>query len=129
MNTTLGERARQKGLSYMDFLLREVKKIEKETAIPRTFLAVCPNSSTVIRAALRTAKRNNAPIKFAATLNQVDLDGGYTGFTPEQFVRSIRKEAQLINFNGPVIIAIDHGGPWLKDLHRQEQWSLEQSMS
>ncbi|MDV3308003.1 MAG: class II D-tagatose-bisphosphate aldolase, non-catalytic subunit [Cyclobacteriaceae bacterium] len=129
MNTTLRERARKKGLSYMDFLLREVKKIEKETGIPRTFLAVCPNSSTVIRAALRTAKRNNAPIKFAATLNQVDLDGGYTGFTPEQFVRSIRKEAQLINFNGPVIIAIDHGGPWLKDLHRQEQWSLEQSMS
>lgn len=127
MNTTLRERAIKKGLSYMDYLLQEVKKIEKETGIPRTLFAACPNSSTVIRAALRTAKRNNAPIKFAATLNQVDLDGGYTGFTPEQFVRYIHKEAQLLNFKGPVIIAIDHGGPWLKDLHRQERWSLERT--
>jgi tagatose-1,6-bisphosphate aldolase non-catalytic subunit AgaZ/GatZ len=28
-----------------------------------------------------------------------------------------------------VIIAIDHGGPWLKDLHRTEKWSYDQTMS
>ncbi len=72
---------------------------------------------SVIRAALKSAKRCNAPVKFAATLNQVDLDGGYTGLTPSEFVKTIRVHARNLHVTSPVIIAIDHGGPWLKDLH------------
>ena len=83
----------------------------------------------VIKASLRSAKRNNAPIKFAATLNQVDLDGGYTGFDQYEFVKTIRQEAEVINFTGPVIIAVDHGGPWLKDKHYREKWRYEDSMN
>jgi tagatose-1,6-bisphosphate aldolase non-catalytic subunit AgaZ/GatZ len=82
----------------------------------------------VIRASIRAAKRNNAPIKFAATLNQVDQDGGYTGMTQRQFVEVIRSEAARMHFTGPVIIAVDHGGPWLRDNQREEKWSLQETM-
>jgi tagatose-1,6-bisphosphate aldolase non-catalytic subunit AgaZ/GatZ len=110
-------------------LLQRIDQLQKETGIPRTIFAACPNSPTVIRASLQAAKRNNAPIYFAATLNQVDCDGGYTGMTQEAFTRLVRFETERINFTGPVIIAIDHGGPWLKDKQRTEKWSTEDAMN
>jgi len=60
----------------MDYILKQIKTISANTGTPRTIFAACPNSLAVIKASLRAAKRNNAPVKFAATLNQVDLDGG-----------------------------------------------------
>ncbi len=112
-----------------EYILSVIKKLERETGIRRTLLAACPNSKAVIKAALRSAKRCNAPVIFAATLNQVDLDGGYTGMTQKGFVSTILTEACAIDFTGPVIIAVDHGGPWLKDLHRTEKWSYTESMA
>ena len=109
-------------------LLHRLDELQRESGIPRTIFAACPNSPSVIRASLRAAKRNNAPIYFAATLNQVDCDGGYTGMTQEQFTRLVRFETARVNFTGPVIIAIDHGGPWLKDKQRTEKWSLKDAM-
>lgn len=110
-------------------LLQRIDQLQKETGIPRTIFAACPNSPTVIRASLRAAKRNNAPIYFAATLNQIDCDGGYTGMTQEAFVRTVCFETERVNFTGPVIVAIDHGGPWLKDKQRTEKWSTEDAMN
>ncbi len=110
-------------------LLHRIDELHAKTGIPRTIFAACPNSPAVIRASLRAAKRNNAPIYFAATLNQVDCDGGYTGMTQEEFVRTVRFETERVNFTGPVIIAIDHGGPWLKDKQRTEKWSVEDAMN
>ena len=110
-------------------LLHRIDELQKETGIPRTIFAACPNSPTVIRASLRAAKRNNAPIYFAATLNQIDCDGGYTGMTQEAFTRTVRFETERVNFTGPVIVAIDHGGPWLKDKQRTEKWSTEDAMN
>lgn len=116
-------------MPLVERILSRIKELETETGIRRTLFAACPNSRAVIKAALRAAKRCNAPVKFAATLNQVDLDGGYTGFSPKQFVEFINKEALAINLTGPVMIAIDHGGPWLKDIQRQEKWPLEAAMA
>ncbi len=110
-------------------LLHQLDRLRDETGVPRTIFAACPNSPTVIRASLRAAKRNNAPIYFAATLNQIDCDGGYTGMTQEDFVRTVRFETERVHFTGPVIIAIDHGGPWLKDRQRTEKWSVEDAMN
>ncbi|WP_218916648.1 class II D-tagatose-bisphosphate aldolase non-catalytic subunit [Alkaliflexus imshenetskii] len=112
-----------------EFILRRFEELKAEGQPPRTLFAACPNSFSVIKAALRAAKRNNAPIKFAATLNQVDGDGGYTGLTQKDFVRLIKMESEAINYEGVPIIAIDHGGPWLKDLQSKEQWDLEKAMS
>ena len=129
MNINLRDRAREAELSYLDYILKQLDRIEEETGVKRTIFAACPNSITVLKASLQSAKRANAPIKFAATLNQVDSDGGYTGFTAKEFADTIREEARVINFCGPVIVAIDHGGPWLKDKHKIESWSYEQSMA
>ncbi len=109
-------------------LLARIARIEAETGIPRTIFAACPNSISVVKAAFRAAKRNNAPIYFAATLNQIDCDGGYTGLTPAEFTRMAALEAAAVNYTGPTIIAIDHGGPWLKDKQNVERWSVEQAM-
>lgn len=111
-----------------EYILKRISELEHEGHTPRTLLAVCPNSLAVIKAALRAAKRNNSPLKFAATLNQVDYDGGYTKFKISEFVRYIKKERERINFTGPVIIAVDHGGPWLKDIQATEKWPLEKAM-
>ncbi len=129
MNTELRKRASSAGLPLMDYILERIHELELQTGIKRTIFAACPNSISVIRAALKSSKRSNSPIKFAATLNQVDLDGGYTGLTHSQFVKTIRLHAHNLNVKSPVIIAIDHGGPWLKDLHKTEKWSYDKTMS
>jgi len=98
MNISLRSSARTKNLSLLEYILNENKRIGKETHINRTIFAACPNSVTVMKAALNSAKRCNAPIKFATTLNQVDLDGGYTGFTPKQFVAKITPASKKNNF-------------------------------
>ena len=109
-------------------LLHRIDELEKETGVRRTIFAACPNSPAVISASIRAAKRNNAPIYFAATLNQIDCDGGYTGMTQAEFTRMIRFEVERVHFTGPVIVAIDHGGPWLKDKQRTEKWSVKDAM-
>src|SRR4030042_1818996 len=128
MNKELRRKAIEANLSLLDYILKRFDELEEETQVKRTLFAACPNSISVLKAALLTAKRCNAPVKFAATLNQVDTDGGYTGFTAKEFVDTIREEARVINFNGPVIIAIDHGGPWLKDKHRHDNLSYTETM-
>lgn len=129
MNRELRERAATAGLPLMDFILRRIHELESDTGIKRTVLAVCPNSVAVIRSALKSSKRCNAPLKFAVTLNQVDLDGGYTGLAHSEFVKTVRLLARTLNVTSPVIIAIDHGGPWLKDDHRSRKWPYEKTMS
>ena len=129
MNNELREKAASADKPLMDYILHRIRDLELQTGVKRTIFAACPNSLSVIRAALKSSKRANAPIKFAATLNQVDLDGGYTGLTQSEFVRTIRMHANNLNVTSPVIIAIDHGGPWLKDLHRIEKWSYSETMS
>jgi D-tagatose-1,6-bisphosphate aldolase subunit GatZ/KbaZ len=128
MNSILRKQASEANLSLLDYILKRIDLLEEQTKVKRSIFAACPNSITVIKASLLSAKRCHAPIKFAATLNQVDTDGGYTGFTAKEFVRTIREEARIINYTGPVIIAIDHGGPWLKDKHRIENWTYKQTM-
>lgn len=109
-------------------LLNRIAELERETGVKRTVFAACPNSISVIKAAFRAAKRNDAPIYFAATLNQIDCDGGYTGMTQAEFIKTLKFEAEAVNFNGIYIAAIDHGGPWLKDIQHIERWSTERAM-
>ena len=82
-------RAKAHHQPLMDFILYRIKELEKETGIRRTIFAACPNSISVIKAALRSAKRCNSPVKFAATLNQVDTDYGYTGLNQQEFVNTM----------------------------------------
>lgn len=70
-------------------LVRRVRALQ-DRGTPLTLLAVCPNSDAVLEAAVVVAARTVAPMLFAATLNQVDRDGGYTGWTPEDYVTRLR---------------------------------------
>ncbi|MDX9881391.1 MAG: class II D-tagatose-bisphosphate aldolase, non-catalytic subunit [Prolixibacteraceae bacterium] len=116
-------------LPVTEYILKRIEELKQQGHPPRTLFAACPNSISVIKASLRSAKRNNAPIMFATTLNQVDCDRGYTKFNHGEFVRYVYQECERINHTGPVIIAIDHGGPWLKDIQSVEKWSLEKAMN
>ena len=92
-----------------------------------TLLAVCPNSDAVLDAAIRVAAENSAPMLFAATLNQVDRDGGYTGWTPDAFVARMRELATQHQCASPLFPCLDHGGPWLKDAHTLAGLTLEET--
>jgi D-tagatose-1,6-bisphosphate aldolase subunit GatZ/KbaZ len=115
-------------LPPLDQLIRKLIDLRTSGKAQVTLLAVCPNSDAVLEAAVQVAAANNMPMLFAATLNQVDRDGGYTGWTPAAFV-------ERLNFFGKQYRAValypclDHGGPWLKDTHTRDGLGLEATMN
>ncbi len=100
----------------------------KHLRTPITLLGISPTSISVVESALLVAKRYQLPIMFIASLNQVDIDGGYTGWTPQKFVEIVSEKVSKLNYKGPIIIALDHGGPWLKDAHIHQGLDLEEAM-
>jgi D-tagatose-1,6-bisphosphate aldolase subunit GatZ/KbaZ len=95
---------------------------------PLTLLAVCPNSDAVLEASVLAAARTATPMLFATTLNQVDRDGGYTGWTPRAYVARLVELAQKHSCRSPLYPCLDHGGPWLKDAHAAAGIGLEEAM-
>ncbi len=118
----------ENGIPIADLILKTVNKISEREKKSMTLLGVCPNSYSVLKSAIRCAKKFYAPLMFTATLNQVDLDGGYTGWTQEDFVSIVKEESARIGFEGPTVIALDHGGPWLKDKHVLENYGLDETV-
>lgn len=115
-------------MSPIDDWIRDLIDMQQSGTKQMTLLAACPNSATVTEAAVKVAADNNAPMLFAATLNQVDRDGGYTGWTPSEFVAQIHDFAEKYQWDGPLYPCLDHGGPWLKDTHTLDGLSYEQTM-
>ena len=116
-------------MKSLNDLVRTIIRLREARQAQVTLLAVCPNSAAVLEAAVKAAADNNAPMLFAATLNQVDRDGGYTGWTPAQFVEEMRACAERHAWEGPLYPCLDHGGPWLKDKHTLEGLSFEATMT
>jgi tagatose-1,6-bisphosphate aldolase non-catalytic subunit AgaZ/GatZ len=94
-----------------------------------TLLAVCPISKPIAQAALRAAQEANAPLLYAATLNQVDRDGGYTDWTPSSFAAFVEQETERLEIDIPVILGLDHGGPWKKDAHVLQNLSYSETLA
>jgi D-tagatose-1,6-bisphosphate aldolase subunit GatZ/KbaZ len=92
-----------------------------------TLLAVCPNSAAVTRAAIEAAAEGDFPLMLAATLNQVDLDGGYTGWTPADLSRFVGDVIESRRLDVDVALCLDHGGQFQKDLHAIDRWSFERA--
>lgn len=109
-------------------LIHTIIRLRESGAAQITLLAVCPNSAAVLEAAVKVAARSRMPMLFAATLNQVDRDGGYTGWTPPQFVAEMQAHAENYNCASPLYACLDHGGPWLKDRHTLDGLSYEATM-
>ena len=94
-----------------------------------TLLAVCPNSEAVLEAAVKAAAIYRTPMLFAATLNQVDRDGGYTGWTPQAFTDQLNRYQKQYACDSWLFPCLDHGGPWLKDRHTLDHLSYADSMA
>jgi D-tagatose-1,6-bisphosphate aldolase subunit GatZ/KbaZ len=109
-------------------LINYVKDLQ-DAGTPITLLAACPNSDAVLEAAVKVATRTGAPMLFATTLNQVDRDGGYTGWTPSEYVARMRQLADKHGCDSPLYPCLDHGGPWLKDSHAQANLNLIEAMA
>jgi len=107
-NSKLRRESEEKSIPIVDLLLRKIKDISQKEKINRTLFSVCPNSENVLKAALRAAKRAHAPIKFAATLNQVDIDGGYTGWTQNDLKKEISERIMRVGHNGGLILGPTH---------------------
>lgn len=103
--------------------------LRQERGIELTLLAVCPNSVAVLEAAIKVAAENDMPMLFAATLNQVDVDGGYTGWTPATFVQRIGEFRRKYECESDLHPCLDHGGPWLKDRHTLDGLGLEATLA
>lgn len=106
-----------------------ITELIERKELKKTLFAACPNSESVTRASLHAAKEANAPIIFAATLNQVDRDGGYTGWTPKDLTDFIAEHSKKIGLTSPAYVCLDHGGPWLKDKHNTEKLRFEETMT
>lgn len=101
-----------------------------EQRVDATLLAVCPNSDAVTRAAVRSAAKNNAPLLFAATLNQVDTDGGYTGWTPDELMAAIGSAASSDRARQiPIFVGLDHAGPWTRDRYRTRRITIDSALA
>ncbi len=109
-------------------IIQDLIAIKEQGKAPLTLLAVCPNSSAVLEAAIKAASRDRSILLLAATLNQVDYEGSYTGWTQDQFVQEMHKYAKKYDWSGPIYPCLDHGGPWLKDLHTLANLSYPETM-
>jgi D-tagatose-1,6-bisphosphate aldolase subunit GatZ/KbaZ len=93
-----------------------------------TLLSVSPNSPAVLEAAVRCAAQHNTPMLFSASLNAVDCDGGYTTWSPADFVYQMYSYAHKYAWRGPLYPCLEHCGPWLKDSHITANLGYEQAM-
>jgi D-tagatose-1,6-bisphosphate aldolase subunit GatZ/KbaZ len=114
-------------MKTLNEVVRRIIQLQQE-GVPLTLLAACPNSTAVLEAGVKVAAANNMPMLFAATLNQVDREGSYTGWTAEQFVAQMDVFARKYHWRGALYPCLDHGGPWLKDLHAMAGLSLQETM-
>ena len=117
-------------MGNLNTLVSDVINLRETGKKKVTLLAVCPNSEAVLEAAVKSASLNNCPMLFAATLNQVDRDGGYTGWNPPAtFVTQLTSFAEKYGWKGPLYPCLDHGGPWLKDAHSINKLNFSQTMA
>lgn len=93
-----------------------------------TLLSLNPSSPAVLEAGVRCAAQHNMPMLFSASLNAVDCDGGYTTWSPADFVYQMYNFAHKYAWRGPLYPCLEHCGPWLKDSHIAADLGYEQAM-
>ncbi|MBX4909423.1 MULTISPECIES: D-tagatose-bisphosphate aldolase, class II, non-catalytic subunit [Rhizobium] len=101
----------------MDRMLIRLAAARREGR-PFGITSVCSAHPVVLRAAIRRAVRDGMPVLIEATCNQVNHLGGYTGMTPEDFIRFAERIATEEGLDRPqMIFGGDHLGPnpWRKE--------------
>ncbi|MDA5556927.1 class II D-tagatose-bisphosphate aldolase non-catalytic subunit [Shimia sp. MMG029] len=91
--------------------LRKIITLNRNGA-PVAIPSVCTAHPDVLRASLALAERKDQQVVIEATSNQVNQDGGYTGITPEGFIRYVHDIADDAGVDrGRIIFGGDHLGP------------------
>jgi D-tagatose-1,6-bisphosphate aldolase subunit GatZ/KbaZ len=109
-------------------IVQTIITLRKNRYAQLTLLAVYPSSHTVLEAAVMVASRNNAPMLLTTTMNQVDQDGGYTGWTQKTFIEAVEALASRYGHSTLLYPCLAYCGPWLKDTHVLNSLSLEETM-
>jgi len=95
----------------MDRILTRLAAARREGA-PFGITSVCSAHPVVLRAAIRRAVLDGGPVLIEATCNQVNHLGGYTGMTPEAFIRFVERMAAEEGLDRThLIFGGDHLGP------------------
>ncbi|MEI8199207.1 MAG: class II D-tagatose-bisphosphate aldolase, non-catalytic subunit [Eubacteriales bacterium] len=95
----------------MDNYLLNMVRLQK-SGHPVGIYSACTANKFVIKAVMQRAASAGQPALIEATANQVDQNGGYTGMTPEMFVRYVEEIAAQMHFPmDKVILGGDHLGP------------------
>jgi D-tagatose-1,6-bisphosphate aldolase subunit GatZ/KbaZ len=92
----------------------ELRRILKENRAGRRkgIYSVCSANRLVLEAAFAQAAQDKSPLLIEATCNQVNQEGGYTGFTPLQFRDFVHTIAKELGFPlQRLILGGDHLGP------------------
>lgn len=75
----------------------------------RTIVMGCnPRIPHVIPGIMKAAEELDAVVTFELSRSEGDLDGGYTGQTPESFCSTLLEYADNCNFTKPFVIHADH---------------------
>ncbi len=115
-------------MKNLNAIIKDLISLREAGKPAMTLLAVCPNSEAVLESAVYTAAKNRSFMLLAATLNQVDFEASYTGWTQAEFVRKVDEYRIKYKWTGPIYPCLDHGGPWLKDLHTLANLSYAETM-
>jgi len=95
----------------MDNYLLNLVRLQKSGHAVGIYSA-CTANRYVIKAVMQRAAASGQPALIEATANQVDQNGGYTGMTPDMFVKYVTEIAAEMNFPmDQVILGGDHLGP------------------
>lgn len=79
---------------------------------PKGLISICSSHPVVLKTCINASKENKIPLIIESTCNQVNQYGGYTGFSPQEFVTYCRTLANKIGFPlDLLIIGGDHLGP------------------
>ena len=94
-------------MNYLDSVVQAQKAGEA-----RGITSICSAHPYVLEAALQHGLSKNMPVLIEATCNQVNQFGGYTGMTPERFVRFVGEIAGQAGFpRDQLLLGGDHLGP------------------
>jgi tagatose-1,6-bisphosphate aldolase non-catalytic subunit AgaZ/GatZ len=97
----------------MPILVDHILRLRASGRPSPAILTFCFSDELPLKACLSACREARTIPVVMATINQVNSDGGYSGFTSAQFVRRINTLARESGYDGPIIFGRDHGGPYI----------------
>lgn len=86
-------------------------------------------STEIIEGSIHKAREEKFVPMFIATPRQVDADRGYTGWSQEGLIEFIENTCEELEYDGPYLVARDHGGPYQSMRDRGDpEVELEEAM-